>query len=219
MTIRNSVLERNIESLYHFTTIENLISIMERGFIYSRNKIDELKRTNDGCFTADYVDHMDNLRLDGLRDFINLSLSRPNWYLLNQYIGREDLKFFNWCIIELRTDSLMKPTTLFSVCNAASNAAKNYGVTSGKDAFDKLFIPEVITPHKTYLRNGLSDKYTTDIQAEVLVKDKLPIREIKHIFLRSHAHISQFKAAFNMLDLDNSLFSVNSELFERPILK
>jgi len=47
------------------------------------------------------------------------------------------------------------------------------------------------------------------LHALLLVKDKLPINEIEHIFLRSHAHLSQFKSAFNMLDLDNSLFSVN----------
>jgi hypothetical protein len=219
MTIAQRILDRQINSLYHFTTIENLISIMEREFIYSRTMIDQLKLTNDGYHTGDYVDHMDAERLDGLRDFINLSLSRPHWYLLNKYSQRPELKHFDWCILQLNTQPLLQQDTRFSVCNAASNAAKRYGVNSGLIAFDNLFRERVETPSKIYTRHNLPKHFTTDIQAEVLVKDRIPNLCINSILFPNESKLKQYQSAFKMLNLPTDLFSVNEPLFTAPIFR
>lgn len=219
MTIAQRIIERKINSLYHFTTIENLFSILEREFIYSRTLIDQLKLTNDGFYTGDYVDHMDAERLDGLRDYINLSLSRPHWYLLNKYSQRPELKHFDWCILQLNTEPLLRPNTLFSVCNAASNVAKRYGVSPGLIAFDNLFREQVETPNKVYTRHNLPLHFTTDIQAEVLVKDQISIQNIKSVFLPSEKKLKQYQSAFNLLSLKADMFAVNESLFTAPILR
>lgn len=219
MTIAQRINERKIDSLYHFTTIENLFSILEREFIYSRTLIDQLKLTNDGFYTGDYVDHMDPERFNGLRDYINLSLSRPHWYLLNKYSKRPELKHFDWCILQLNTEPLLRPDTLFSVCNAASNAAKNYGIYPGLNAFDNMFKEQVKTSSKIYSRQNLPSHFTTDIQAEVLVKDQISTQNIQTVHLPSEKKLKQYQAAFNLLSLKSDLFAVNEPLFTAPILK
>jgi hypothetical protein len=56
IAIKDSISNRNIKSLFHFTTIDNFISILERNYIYSRKIIDELKFSNDGYYTGDYLE-------------------------------------------------------------------------------------------------------------------------------------------------------------------
>jgi hypothetical protein len=219
MTIAQRVIEREINNLYHFTTMENLFSIMEREFIYSRSLIDKLKLENDGYFTGDYVDHMDAERLDGLRDFINLSLSRPHWYLLKKYSQRPQLRHFDWCILKLNSEPLLRPNTLFSVCNAASNAAKNYGVNVGLIAFENMFRERVEAATNVYTRQHLPLHFTTDIQAEVLVKDKISIQNITGVFLPSDKKLKQYQSAFKMLNLNADLLMMNESLFTDPILR
>ncbi|MGK0235692.1 MAG: hypothetical protein ACI9EK_002232 [Psychroserpens sp.] len=219
MAIKDSISNRNIKSLFHFTTIDNFISILERNYIYSRKIIDELKLSNDGYYTGDYVEHMDDQRFDNLTDFINLSISRPHWYLFNQFRKRDDLRDFDWCIIELTTKPLFEESTLFSVCNAASITAKDYGIKSGVKAFNSLFQDEVVTPQKSYTRRGIPKHLTTDIQAEVLVKDKISIDEITNVYLENEEQLIKYKSAFKLLNLDTKLFSVKTELFDRAIFR
>lgn len=219
MTIAQRINERKIDSLYHFTTIENLFSILEREFIYSRALIDQLKLTNDGFYTGDYVEHMDAKRLDGLRNFINLSLSRPNWFLLNKYSQRTELKHFDWCLLQLNIEPLLRSETLFSVCNAASNAAKNYGINPGLNAFDNMFKEQIKTPYKTYIRQNLPSYFTTNIQAEVLVKDQISTQNIQTVHLPSEKKLKQYQSAFNLLSLKSDLFTVNEPLFTAPIFR
>ncbi len=218
-SIQNEIINRGIENIYHFTTIENLMSILERGFIYSRSKVNALRKADDGFYSDDYVDYMDEKRLDGLCDYINLSVSRPNWYLMNSYSKKIELADFEWCIIELTTESLSLADTLFSVGNAASSVSKKYGVTSGLKAFDAMFQEEVITTRKKYTRFRLPDNFTTDIQAEALVKDQIAIDKIKHIYLASNNQLMKHRSGFKLLNLDNSLFEVNEEMFKSAILK
>ncbi len=219
MSVRQKAHNRGTQSLYHFTSIENLMSIMERGYIYSREKVDELKLVDDGYFTADYVDHMDEERFDGLRNYVNLSLSRPNWYLLNKYQKRPELSHLDWCILCVEISPMFDDSTLFSVCNAASSTAKRYGVCGGAAGFEKMFMQEVVTPRKIYTRHNLPESFTTDIQAEVLVKDSIATKYIKTAFLPRQSKLNQYQAAFKMLDLKSDIFSVNQELFLGPVFK
>ncbi|MRT12776.1 DUF4433 domain-containing protein [Enterobacteriaceae bacterium RIT711] len=219
MNIENIITARGLESLYHFTTLENYMSILERGYIFSREKIDLLKIENDGHFTGDYTESLDQHRLDGLKNYINTSLSRPNWYLMEKYKNRKDFSDLEWCIIELDVSSLSITSTLFSVCNAASNTAQRYGIIGGAKGLDALFQPEVVTPRKVYSRHNLPCYYTTDIQAEVLVKDQLSIEKIKKCYLPSTDDVTRHDRGFRLLHLEKNHFTAKPELFLSPILK
>jgi len=218
MSVEHVAQTRGIDSLYHFTTIENLFSILERGFVYSRNNIDALKLEDDGLFTADYVDHMDDQRLDGLLDYVNLSLSRPNWYLLQKFMKRPELSHFDWCILKLDISPMFEPSTLFSVCNAASNAAKRYGVARGLSSFNALFQEEIVAT-SVFKRNNTPNNFTTDIQAEILVKDAISINHINKVFLANEAKMKQTESALRLLKLHVDKFEVNQPLFSGPILR
>ena len=219
MSLFNVIQERDLTSLYHFTTIENYISILERGFIYSRSKIDQLKIENDGYFTGDYTESIDQQRLDGLRDYINLSLSRPNWYLLRRYKERQDLADYQWCILELDISPLLLDSTLYSVCNAASYAAKQYGVKSSVEGLKALFQNNIQGSQANYSRHNLPKHYTTDIQAEVLVKDQIATSLIKHSYLPSSVDVIRNQNAFKMLGLGTPRFTANPDIFQSPMLK
>lgn len=219
MSISEMVTNRGIMRLYHFTPIENFISILERGYILSRSKVDELKLLDDGFFTADYVDHMDEKRLDSLRNYINLSLSRPNWYLLKEFQQRSEQNPRDWCILSLDISPMLNGTALFSVCNAASATAKRYGVSGGSAAFERMFMQEIVTPKGIFTRKEIPRHYTTDIQAEVLIKDSISTEYIKEAFLPNQTKLNQYKAAFNLMGLNSSVLTVNQELFLGPKLK
>jgi hypothetical protein len=162
---------------------------------------------------------MDAERLDGLRDYINLSLSRPHWYLLNKYSQRPELKHFDWCILQLNTEPLLRPDTLFSVCNAASNTAKRYGISPGLNAFDNMFRDQVETPSRVYNRQNSPSHFTTDIQAEVLVKDQISTQNVQTVYLPSEKKLKRYQAAFNLLSLKSDLFAVSEPLFTAPVLR
>ncbi|MDD1793142.1 DUF4433 domain-containing protein [Enterovibrio sp. ZSDZ42] len=219
MNIELYLKQRGIISLFHFTTIENYMSILERGHIYSRAKIEELRLANDGYYTADYTDSVDRHRLDGLPTHINLSISRPNWYLLCNYMRRPESLHLDWCILELNVAPLLSEQTLFSVCNAASNTAKHYGIRGGVSGLSNLFADEVKTPRKTCTRVGLPSNFTTDIQAEALVFEAISIEHIRTCHLPSEILMARHKSAFNLLGLNNHQFSVNDDLFKNPMLR
>ncbi|MHA2879109.1 DarT ssDNA thymidine ADP-ribosyltransferase family protein [Vibrio campbellii] len=219
MTVQEVIERRCLTSLYHFTTIENYMSILERGFIYSRYKVEELSLLNDGFYTADFVDSMDQQRLDGLRDYINLSLSRPNWYLLEKYKKRAELSHFDWCILEIDLAPMLNEKTLYSVCNAASSTARKYGVKTGAAGLEDLFRSEVCTPRNTYTRRGIPVHFTTDIQAEVLVFEQISIEHIRHAYLPSKPQLARYQSGFRLMGLSNNRFELNSRLFEEAILR
>lgn len=210
---------RNIKSLYHFTTIENYISILERRYIYSRNIMEKLAIQQDTFFTGDYTENIDKYRFDGLTEYINLSLSRPNWYLLEQYKKRADLHSYEWCILEITLRPMEIDSTSFAVCNAASRSAGNYGIKAGVEGLKSLFQDEVTSGSRKFSRYGLPEHFTTDIQAEVLVKDSISIQEIKNCFLPNESALSRHSSAFRLLRLPDPKFKVCAELFEKPQLK
>lgn len=214
--ILKSAMIRGVDELFHFTTVENLMSILERGAILSRTNVDAIRCADDGWYAGDYVEHIDDQRFDGLKGHINLSLSRPNWYLLNQYRLREKCEHFEWCIIKLDTAALGWEGTLFSVSNAASNDAKKAGVRGGEDGFKAMFADVV---GKYDRSRGIPVRFTTDIQAEVLVKDRLPVEHITAVFFATDEQLVMHKASFNLLGLEISKFAKSSKYFESAIFR
>ena len=74
--------ERNIETLVHFTRVENLSSILQNGLL-SRKALEILEETRGQQFLFN-----DRKRKDGHKDAICLSISFPNYQMF--YPIRED---------------------------------------------------------------------------------------------------------------------------------
>lgn len=168
----------------------------------------------------DYAQFTDDIRYDDTH-YINLSISFPNTFLFSKF--REKTKddiTITWCVLKIDPIFLYVKDTLFSVTNAASNAAKyQYEISGDLNNLEMLFLPELNI--NTYVGSrllkrteNLKAKYPTDIQAEVLVKDEIPIEFIKSVCFYNEEDMACAKAAMSHLDLpecivDKSLFSNN----------
>lgn len=110
----------------------------------------------------------------------------------------------NWCVIKIDPKYIYLSDTLFSVHNAASSLSKRKGISGDLNKFRMMFSNEY-------------NKYTSDIQAEVLVKDQIPIVDILEICFESKEDLTMVQTAFSMFEVDTSKFKIESELFgKRP---
>ena len=103
MGIKEFIQERGIVSLYHFTLIDNLDSILKYGLL-SRDKLDE-----NGIM----YEYNDQQRLEERADAICVSISFPNYKMF--YKCRSERKDKKWCVIELNPRVLYQKKCLF--CN------------------------------------------------------------------------------------------------------
>jgi hypothetical protein len=208
------IADRGIEYLIHFTPTINLLSIFEQGKLLSRALLEKFDIDQTDIF--DYVEFTDEIRFDD-KNFINLSIQHPNSFLFNRF--REKTKndiHINWCVLKIDKKYIYQMDTLYSVTNAANSYNKrNVGVTSDIEKFRMLFNDslQVVTSYnsKTILRSNLSDKYPTDEQAEVLVKNKIAVSDIIQVCFKDEKCLAEGKAALN--DYDTSKFVVDSALF------
>lgn len=157
--------ERNVKNLIHFTHTNNLKSILENGIC----SIKQCERENINYFASD------NKRLDGFIDYVSLSIEFPNYemfYKKRKSYGEDyAVIVIDTSVLSLYTQDEMK----FSTSNAAASKTK---ISSNLANLKKMFENEK-------LRNKLllPENYTTDPQAEILIKDKIPPEYIKKVYI------------------------------------
>jgi hypothetical protein len=164
----------------------------------------------------DYIQFTDDIRYDD-KNYINLSLSGPNTFLFSKF--KEKTKndpTITWCILKINPKHIYDYDTLFSVTNAASNAAKRqFGISGDIDKFKQLFSPELdintFSGGRRLVRGHIKDKFPTDVQAEILVKDSIPVDSIINICFENINDLAMTKAALSEFDTDN--FIVEPEIF------
>ena len=196
MTIRDAIASKGIEYLVHFTPTINLLGIYEIGSLVTRLEFDDIRSHSDGRYAEDYLDHMDDQRYDGYRDYINLSISRPNIFLLNAYKKRYVDSFYDWCVILIDPSIMADERVLFSVCNAASYSAKSYGIKPGKEGLEDLYRDEVISNGRRFHRYNTDANCPTDVQAEVLYPRSIDVSKVKKICFANSTSLALCKSAF-----------------------
>jgi len=206
--------ERKISELIHFTPTKNLYSILEQGEIMSRERLEKLDVEQFDIL--DYIQFTDEIRYDD-KNYINLSISSPNTFLFSKFREKtKDDPTITWCVLKIDTKHIYDYFTLFSITNAASNAAKKqFGISGDIEKFKQLFLPEIkINTYygiRAIKRGNIKDKYPTDVQAEILVKDSIPVSSIQKICFIDENDMATTKAALNMFDTRN--FVVEPEIF------
>ena len=180
---------RNVQYFVHFTKVKNIDSIMNNGIC----SINELCAKNIEYFGNDDV------RLDGHKDAVSLSISFPNYknfYYLRQIKGITD----EYCIIGINAEKVLQLNCAFFPTNAASSTCRNLKWTdmSTENALEALFTDR--NRDKT-----IPDFYSTDPQAEVMVKDRIPPDYIEWIAFE-HRIPDDYKKL-------NDLFVVEPEYF------
>ena len=211
---QNEINKRGIEYLIHFTPTINLFSILENKELMSRAKLESLDIEQFDIL--DYVQFTDDVRYDD-KNYINLSLSGPNTFLFSRFRQKTKDDFtINWCVLKIDPKHIYEKETLFAVTNAASNAAKRqFGISGDLEKFRMLFNEQInintFNGVRKLLRNGIHPKYPTDVQAEILVRNKIPSDSIIAVCFESEEKMAEAKAAMSSFDTSN--FMIDKEIF------
>ena len=166
--IKDQVDKREIKYLVHFTPIDNLQSILKFG-LRSRKYLED-KKIN---FTP-----TDNDRLDHRWDRISASVSFPNYSMFyHKRCSMVGIKL--WAVILIRKEALWELDCQFFPKNAANSEMSKFTGTdwSSAQAFKDMFGQEESR------RKYLLKYYTTDPQAEVMIKNTVPTDYISEVHL------------------------------------
>lgn len=175
--IRKIVAQRGIQRLVHFTPFENLPSILEHGLL-SRHELNRRR--------LQYV-VVDQERFDRLKDHISLSISFPNYKMfcrkreeLQDQVDRDQ----GWAVLLIDSRVLYELDCLFFKTNASSRCFQdksNLWQLATSWAFLCMF-------YEHECRRCIPLWYTTDPQAEVMVKRWVPPQYFLGIAARDQKH-------------------------------
>lgn len=208
------IIKRNIQYLVHFTPTINLVGMCETGYILPRHELIELELFNEEM--KDYTEFTDEVRLDGDK-YINTSIQHPNDFLLKKFKERsKDKPWVRWCILKINPKYIYDDETLFSVTNAANRYNReNVGVTGDFNKFKSMFSDTIKVVSANYSiekkRNSIPDNLTTDSQAEVLIKKKIPLSDIIEIAFECEEDLVLTKNALSSIPCQ---LTVDSEIFK-----
>lgn len=181
--IKVQAAERGIRHLIHFTRVANLESIMNHGLLSV-----QMAHQQGVVLVAN-----DQLRLDGHKDAISLSIGFPNSAMFYKYrqLHPED----RWVVLLLRPEILWTHDCAYCLHNAADKriSSRPWSELTSEEAFQSMFAEAPDRePSRTVQRLGLSDP--TDVQAEVLVRGNIdPSMLVEMVFehpadLEAHRH-------------------------------
>jgi hypothetical protein len=119
----------------------------------------------------------DKVRLDKKPSRISLSVSYPNWKMF--YNKRKNNDAEGWVLLMLDSKILWELDCWFIPKNAASGSEYKGSKSSSCEKFVEMF-------DDTNRSNLYPLNWTTDVQAEVMVKDKIPAEYIKSIFVENY---------------------------------
>lgn len=175
--IQEVVDQRGIRELVHFTPVANLLSILKHGLL-SRQELNRRRLR--------YV-VVDQERFDRLKDYISLSVSFPNYKMF--HMKRQELQDQvdpdrGWAVLLISPRVLYELDCLFFRTNAASRCFQdksNLWQLATAWAFRCMF-------YEHECRERIPLWYTTDPQAEVMVRQWVPPQYFLGIAARDQRH-------------------------------
>lgn len=160
--------EQKIYTLYHFTDKCNLNSIKRNDGLYS------WKYCEDHNFTVNRPNSTINSRSRdkdrGLENYVRLSFTRRNPMMFD---AKKQNRILDPVVLEIDRILLYKKDTLFSPINADNHSVN---INDNYECFRKI---KFSVFKSSYLSLRLSDKKF--YMAEVLIRQKVPLRFIKNI--------------------------------------
>lgn len=170
--IQEIIQKRGIIKLIHVTRKKNLKSIYTHG-ILPRKELDEKK--------IEYVFN-DSKRLDGWVNANCISVTKLNPFLIKRFNERHNLKDSDWFEIHIKPSILTEKECIFCDTNAASTTFNSYRDDTEKLkglkswlAFEGMFKNKIYQTRRSITRIGQKTNETTCDQAEICIKDKIPI--------------------------------------------
>ena len=164
---------RGITRLCHFTQSRNLAHIFgDCGGLLSTQTL----QNNDMPHNP-----TDSSRYDGRDDLICCSIEYPNTYYFAN-VRNHDHLFKDWAVLIIHPKHMVRSETQFCPCNAARECGRH--LQSGFAGFSSLF--QQTSPGITWNRATTHlAAAPTDIQAEVLIAERIPLDDICGIAVKS----------------------------------
>lgn len=171
--IQRECVSRGIARICHFTQSRNLAHIFDDPLgLCSTRTLQEYDLPHNPTDTE---------RFDGRDDLICCSIEYPNTYYFAKVRERDPL-FRDWVVLFIEPSYLWHPETRFCPCNAARSCG-GY-IQAGIEGFSSLYTersPGITFPRpRTHLPAA-----PTDIQAEVLLMDPIPLDSITAIAVQT----------------------------------
>lgn len=180
--IRAYCAARRIDTLLHFTRLENLLGILANGFL-PRKTLDE--QGSQAIVNDDY-------RIDGHRDAVCLSIGFPNYKMFYRHRQRE--RAATWTILLLRPDVLWELECAFYWANAAFSHMNKVplAVLAEPSSLAKMFADACAVTGTSRLSCSIPDGYPANPQAEVLVLSRVPQSYVTEVHFESEIARSRF---------------------------
>ncbi len=198
--IKEFIEKKQINTLVHFTRIENIPSILEHGLVSVEYA---LKNFID-------VINSDKERHDHQLDAISLSISFPNYKMF--YSKQNEDKNGIWGVLILKPEILFEKKCTFYAKNAASytDHREHDEISYLEEMFEEIsnsnFNFRMLLNIPTY--------YTTDPQSEVLVHDKIEPKYIRKVVLKDYKSIEHYARMTKENQLNSNFFTQDSTYFK-----
>lgn len=200
---------RNITQIIHFTTTKNLLNMFEQGAILSRNILTHLSHLEHS--SLEIVNYTDEMRFDDT-NYINCSISCHNTFLFNAFKKRhEDDPAVTWCMLKINPSLLYDENTLFSVSNAGSREAQNYGIHGDFTHFKNLFADNLPIRYNSRVNTAL--QYPTSVQAECLIKDRINLGDVIQVCFQNESDCRFTRNIFISEGYNVDNFVIDSDVF------
>jgi ssDNA thymidine ADP-ribosyltransferase, DarT len=163
--IQDSCSSRKIEVLVHFTRMENLAGILKEGLV-PRASLEA--RTRRPIFN-------DQVRRDGHKDAVCLSISFPNYRMFYKYRCADQTS--TWSVLLIKPDVLWEFDCAFCWTNAADSAIirQPLAILKESSSLRRMFTDRCEITGVNRADCQIPDKFPTDPQAEVLVFSHIPL--------------------------------------------
>lgn len=199
--------EKKITELYHFTDFENIKSIIDNNGIYSwkscKNNGITIQRAGGSILS-----HSLDIK-KGIEDFVHLSFT-PQHPMLYDTI--DDGRIKNPILLIIDIDVIYLQETIFSDRNATDNRAK---ISSNIIEFENINF-DLIANNKYFELDENDQHY---FQAEVMVKEFIPLKYIKNIYDLTNEDtqkkLFKSKLLFKIPDCKNVKFDIVNQFYRK----
>jgi hypothetical protein len=181
--------EKNIARVVHFAPFRNFHPILRSGAVLSAQQL--AKRFPEN------FNPTDEMRLDHRRDLISMSIAYPNLYYMER--AQERFKpFVGWALLTFDPGIMLRGGTEFCTRNAA---AIDKQLSPGPEGLAAMYAQEVRGAYgNTYRRSNAHPKFLpTDLQAEVMLKDEIPLDYLRSVILPSEKEAKRLVSAMRIL--------------------
>lgn len=184
-TIESFLDERGVKSLFHFTRLTNLPSILNKGLL-----------TKADCAKVGIEpDINDMFRHDGT-GAVSTTISYPNYKMF--YRLRCENQNVEWVVLKLKASLLWQTRCAYSDTNAGDAAVFNIPIARRTDlaALQSMFGDYGNIKRATL---KIPDHYTTNPQAEVLLLDGASADDITGVYFQKATTCLQYREQYSDL--------------------